>query len=219
MVEREVCCAGVSYFVREPVLGAFGEGMTNDRGEEVFVTIRKEATVGAIIELSSFEAKRLQDLGAVQEPGAYPLPGDPKRPVQATPFGVPVVDHDADPDEDGNQPLTAFKGPVMGDPTPVSQVAPNDANALASPTLTAEEAARLEQAALDAAGKNKENEEDAAALREGYEEESKTALRDEAEAKGIEVQRADGRADREPTKLDYVEALVQHSLSEEDDKE
>lgn len=221
LIEVEVCCAGVSYFTREPVLGAHGEQMKNPAtGEDIFVTLRKEAVLRDRIKLTSYETKRLRDLGAVQEPGSAPLPGDPNRPVQPTPFGIPVPDQDAEPDEHGNLPLTAYKGPVMGDPNPVGSVNPNDANALASPTLTAEEAARMEADTRAAAAKAADAAtDDGAALRSGYEEEDKEDLKAEAESEGLNVVRKDGRTDLSPTKKDYVDALVEHRLSEDEEDE
>jgi hypothetical protein len=129
-VEAQVICAGVSYFVREPVMDAGGEQRKNPADNSpVFFDKRRDAKMGDIISLSPAEFDRLAREGCVRTPDSSPLPGDGVR--YATPFSQPAVV------EGDNSPIVPWVGPVMGDPNPGAEVG----------GLTVEEALELQRKA------------------------------------------------------------------------
>lgn len=144
LVEAQVIAAGVSYFSKEKVQDSAGQVRKDQQGNEVSVELRHEALHGEVVKMSQHEFDRLAALGAVREPSSAPL-----RPAQqATPFGVPLR-YDNDPE----QPLSAFAGPVMGDPRPAG--AGTDPTGLdrvgpGARPLTADEARALEAQARGA---------------------------------------------------------------------
>jgi hypothetical protein len=73
-VEAQVICAGVSYFVREPVMDAGGEQRKNPADNSpVFFDKRRDAKMGDIISLSPAEFDRLAREGCVRTPDSSPI--------------------------------------------------------------------------------------------------------------------------------------------------
>lgn len=230
-VQAQVICAGVSYFTSEEALGANGQPLKDAKGDPMQVTLRHEAVMEDVIELSQYEFDRLAALGAVREPSSAPL-----RPaLVATPFGMPVPNL-----ETGE--LAAYEGPIMGDPRPAGPASASDIELRRGrpAALAPEEAARLERMALgleDANGNPMEADDVDLEAREevtadeqeaqvdpeahfggenelpAYEDMTKSRLEGLAEERGLEVEGTG--ANGNVTKDDLVMALAMDDESDE----
>lgn len=145
---------------------------------------RHSAGYGDVVEIPSSEAERLEELGAVQDPGGV-LPRD-RGPV-ATPFSQP-------------QGASAFTGPVMGDPKPGG-----DESNLGVGGLTPEQLEELERKANGDDDDSLTDEELVSERR--YDEAGVEALRAEAEARDILEEIEGSGANGNVVKKDLVDAL------------
>lgn len=152
-VQVQVIGGHATYFTKEAVLDPEGKQAVHPRtGENLYTSIRVNASQGETIEVEAHEAARLKEVGVVRDPSDAPILSEIPKP---TPFGVPLRNE--------NDALVGWTGPVMGDPAPGGAGLSDLELRSAARGLSSEEAAEFQRQANEGAGGEKFNASDATA--------------------------------------------------------